>query len=61
MGERYYVTGVQLGMIKVALEKPGVVLDIDKLIEKITDEQFIGNFELDEDKKRFENQVKKIR
>jgi hypothetical protein len=55
MAERYWITGVQLGL----LVSKGI--DHEKLADEITDKQFIGNFELDKDKERFEKQIRKIR
>ena len=39
MGERYFVTGVQLGML-IAME---IYKDRENLVEEIIDHQFIGN------------------
>ena len=39
MGERYWITGVQLGMLQELPEKELR----SKLVEKIIDKQFIGN------------------
>ena len=40
MSERYWITGVQLGLL-IALEKP----KREKLVNKMVEEQFIGNKE----------------
>ena len=50
MGSRYWVTGVQLGLLFQANN-----LDREKVITKITNEQYIG------DKKDFEKQFKKVK
>lgn len=60
MGERYWITGVQLGIIKARLTKTNVHEAI-KTIEEVEDKQFISNFPTDEDKKRFIEQIKKIK
>ena len=39
MGERYLVTGVQLGMLTVSSKES----DRKKLIDEIIDKQFVGN------------------
>ena len=39
MSERYLVTGVQLGMLKVLVDKA----DVHHLIDNILDDQFVGN------------------
>lgn len=53
MGERYWVTGVQLGQMKFDGER-------EQVIEKIIDDQFLGNFPTDKDKKWFSEQLKKL-
>ena len=58
MSGRYYVTGVQLGMIQ-ALIKTGKT-NVEKLVNQIINKQFIGDYPTDKDKKRFLKQVKKI-
>jgi hypothetical protein len=40
--ERYWITGVQLGILKFRA-KQGDKKEINKLIEEIIDDQFIGN------------------
>jgi len=57
MGERYYITGVQLGLLISIPDTTGR----QKVGDEITDKQFIGNYPTDEDKKRFEVQIKKIK
>lgn len=39
MGERYLVTGVQLGMLKALKDEA----DVHHLIDNIIDNQFVGN------------------
>lgn len=58
MGERYWTSGVALAILKspTISEKEKMVV-----IDKIIDNQFIGNFPTDEDKKRFIKQIKEIR
>jgi len=40
MGERYWITGVQLGMLIASVDADRI-----RLVEEITDKQFIGNAE----------------
>ena len=57
MSERYWVTGVQLGLLKED------VLDVrarNRLIDKIIDKQFIGNYFSDEAQKQFEEKIKQL-
>lgn len=42
MGERYFVTGVQLGMIKAFLQFKKLE-EIEKVLTEIEDKQFMGN------------------
>ena len=56
MGERYYITGVQAGMLQTLELK-----EREKLVEEIIDKQFIGNFISDKDKARFLKQIKKVK
>jgi len=58
MAERYWVTGVQLGMLK-GIPHSGNA-EKTKIINGIEDKQFMGSFPTDEDKKRFEKEIKKI-
>ena len=55
--ERYWITGVQLGLLMSIPKKK----ERQKVGNSIIDNQFIGNFETDEDKKRFEAQIEKIK
>lgn len=55
MGERYWITGVQLGLLKSQKSE-----QLDELVVEIIDNQFIGNFRTDKDKKRFEEQIKLV-
>jgi len=48
MGERYFLTGVQLGMLKAYLQL-GKVEEASKLLEEIELEQFIGNMKTEEE------------
>lgn len=54
MSERYWVTGVQLGILK-AFSK-GAVFEkaVGKLVDEIIDKQFIGNFRTIEEQTNFE-------
>ena len=42
MGDRYYITGVQLGMLKAFNNFPKERLEIDKLRREIEDKQYLG-------------------
>lgn len=62
MADRYWITGVQLGIIKAHLSRlPDVEQPIKVLEEVESENQFIGNYPTDEDKKRFEAQIKEIK
>jgi len=52
MSERYYITGVQIGMLKAFLgSKEEVNLkEIKKLIDEIEDKQFVGKITTPEEK-----------
>ena len=41
MAERYWITGVQLGMLKVLVDKDH--LETHKILKAIEDDQFLGN------------------
>lgn len=43
MSERYWITGVQLGIIKAQISNKTHLLE---LVKEIEDKQFIGNLEL---------------
>lgn len=43
MGERYWITGVQLGLLKAGLQEKQPSEQAIKIIEKIIDEQYIGS------------------
>ena len=45
MGGRYYVTGVQLGMIQVFIEH-NKLEELEKLMYEIDEKQFIGQCEV---------------
>ena len=49
MGDRYYITGVQLGMLLALQQKE----DIDKILKEIEENQFVGRIN-QEDKDRKE-------
>jgi len=51
MGERYWVTGVQLVIIWNGS---------DAMLDKVVEKQFIGNYPDDKDKKRFLKQIKAL-
>ena len=55
MGERYWVTGVQLGMLKELRTKATRNTIITDIMN-----QFIGNFPTEEDKKEFIKQINNI-
>jgi hypothetical protein len=57
MGGRYWITGVQLGAIKALLKYAGQPYG---LIDKIVENQFIGDFPTEEDKKRFKKHIMTI-
>jgi len=59
---RFWITGTQLGIIKAGLTGEGKAVGnaLDIIIDVI-DEQFIGNFETDKDKERFERRIKKVK
>jgi hypothetical protein len=44
MGERYYITGVQIGMI-LAWIKLGKIEEIQKILDEIQEKQFWGRTE----------------
>lgn len=56
MGERYWITGVQLGLLKAV----PFASDRNKVIDKILDNQFIVNCIEEQDKKEFEEILKNI-
>jgi len=58
MGERYWLTGVQLALL---LFEDTPTSTKQKIFDVIKDKQFIGNFPLDKDKKRFEKSIGKIK
>lgn len=43
MTERYWITGVQLGLLKLAIEQGIVADETKKQLNKIEEKQFIGN------------------
>lgn len=55
MSERYFITGVQLGLLHASNKRECV-----PLIHQIMDNQFIGNFPTKDDKIRFEKMMKKM-
>ncbi len=48
MSERYWITGVQLGLLKL-----GVQGSAEDVIKKVVDEQFIGNYRTDKEQLAF--------
>jgi hypothetical protein len=56
MGEKYWVTGVQLGML-VAMNDA----ERKNLIQTIVADQFIGNYPNEQSQKLFLKQMEKIR
>lgn len=56
MAERYWVTGVQLALIK-----EGTDIAATDAVTAVEENQFIGNFPTDADKERFIEQIKKIK
>lgn len=48
MSERYWITGVQLGLLTNAEAE-----DRAKILKEIEDKQFIGNYPTDKDKRLF--------
>jgi len=44
MGGRYYITGVQLGMLRVFVKQENES-DVNKLLEEIEDRQYLGERE----------------
>lgn len=53
MGERYWVTGVQIGLFRSANRN-----DRNKEIDLVIDNQFIGNYYTEEEKKEFLKKMK---
>ena len=49
MSERYWITGVQLGLLHHDIRESVK----EKVVEKIVDKQFIGNFRTDAEQKAF--------
>ena len=54
MSERYWITGVQLGMLKIGTKDMR-----GRLADEIIDKQFINNFYTDEEKKEFIKSIKR--
>lgn len=44
MSERYYITGVQLGILLTSLEH-GDIKTVVKTLRKVSEDQFIGNLD----------------
>ena len=55
MGERYWITGVQLGILAVSCKTD---MEAEKLIIEIADKNFIGKYPTDKDKSRFKKWLK---
>lgn len=62
MSERFWISGVQLGIIKAGLtsSEDRVVGNALETMIDVIDKQFIGNFPTDKDKKRFKREIKKV-
>ena len=58
MAERYWITGVQLGIIKAHLDRLPDVEQPIKVLEEV-ENQFIGNYPTDKDKKCFLKKIEK--
>lgn len=56
MGEKYWASGVQLGMLIAGNEK-----ERERLVNRIIDKQFIGNYRTEKEQKAFKQQIKKIK
>jgi len=54
LGGRYYITGVEIGMLRTFAKLENET-DINKLLDKIEEEQYIG------EKEEFEKMKKKIK
>jgi len=55
MGNRYWITGVQLGILQQMTKEKR-----EKLIEEIIDNQFIGNVSTDEESLEFKKAVQSL-
>ena len=56
MSERYWITGVELGLLKaINIASERVIL-----VEEITDKQFIGNYRTEKEQKAFKKQMDSI-
>jgi hypothetical protein len=56
MSERYWITGVQLGLLVALPDKKSRQAIADEIINT----QFIGNFRTDKERKEFEKKVEKL-
>ena len=56
MSERYWVTGVELGLL-VATDE----VTRKALVDKIIDKQFIGNYHTEENQKNFAKKMKMMK
>jgi hypothetical protein len=56
MGERYWITAVQLNLF-IHLRKEETI----GLVNKIVDEQFIGNYRTAEEQNKFKEKIKEIK
>lgn len=54
MGERYWITGVQIGMLLIANTQK----ERNKILKEIEDNQFISNYPTDKDKELFKRWLK---
>lgn len=55
MSGRYYITGIQLGMLMTTSIKLKKKME---MVEQIMETQFIGDFPTDEDKQKFLKKIK---
>jgi hypothetical protein len=55
MSERYFITGVQLGLLQSLNET-----ERKKIVDEIIDKQFICNCYSDNDKEKFKEKIKEV-
>lgn len=56
MGERYWITGVQLSLFTYLKDK-----EATKLVNQIIDTQFIGNYPTTKEQKEFRKKIKELK
>ena len=68
MGGRYWITGVQVGLIRAMIGHDTNYItgkkqlkEIDKILDEIFDKQFISDFPTEKDKKRFTKKYTKAK